>query len=205
MSNYRSCRNPCQGRLARAVCHKRTILTRHKHNGVSRALWAILQTPSAGLSHGGGFAAVPLFQHEAVLVHHWPSTRQFLDGIALGQVTPGSVMITATFVGYRVFGVLGAIVGTLAVLTPSCLAVFLLAQRQESVSKALWAQAMIKGIVAGFIGILAFVIVHLAGHSLVDWKTVALFLAALAVLLFGKKDPLWVVLGGAILSPILFS
>ena len=157
------------------------------------------------LTFGGGFAAVPLFQHEAVSVHHWLSTRQFLDGIALGQVTPGPVMITATFVGYRLLGVWGAIIGTLAVFTPSCLAVFLLASRHETVTKVHWAQAMIKGIVAAFIGILAFVITQLAGHSLVDWKTVVLFLAALAVLLLGKKEPLWVVLGGVIVSPFLFS
>lgn len=59
------------------------------------------------LAFGGGFPAIPLIQYEMVARFHWLSTKEFLDGIALGQVTPGPILITATFVGYKVSSFLG--------------------------------------------------------------------------------------------------
>ena len=56
------------------------------------------------LAFGGGFTLIPLIQHEVVEYHGWLTTREFIDGIALGQVTPGPIVITATFVGYRLRG-----------------------------------------------------------------------------------------------------
>jgi len=64
---------------------------------------------------------VPLMLHEVVDVRHWLDSKTFMDGIALGQVTPGPIVITATFVGYQIAGVLGAIVGTIGIFTPSFL------------------------------------------------------------------------------------
>ena len=71
------------------------------------------------LAFGGGFTAIPLIQYEMVDRFHWLSTKEFLDGIALGQVTPGPVLITATFVGYKVSGFLGAFMATLGIFFPS--------------------------------------------------------------------------------------
>ncbi|MFH0776751.1 MAG: chromate efflux transporter, partial [Patescibacteria group bacterium] len=77
-------------------------------------------------SFGGGFIAIPLIQHQIVDQLHWLSLSEFRDGIALGQVTPGPVFITATFIGYKVLGVLGAFIATLAVFTPALTAMMLL-------------------------------------------------------------------------------
>ncbi len=60
------------------------------------------------LAFGGGFTLVPLIQREVVEHRGWLTTREFIDGIALGQMTPGPIAITATFVGYRLAGVAGA-------------------------------------------------------------------------------------------------
>ncbi len=68
---------------------------------------------------GGGFAALPLLFHEIVTVRGWLDARTFMDGIALGQVTPGPIIITATFVGYLVGGLAGALVATVAIFSPS--------------------------------------------------------------------------------------
>ena len=70
------------------------------------------------LAFGGGFTAIPLIQYEMVDRFHWLSTKEFLDGIALGQVTPGPILITATFVGYKVSNILGATMATLGVFFP---------------------------------------------------------------------------------------
>ena len=70
---------------------------------------------------GGGFASLPLMLHEIVNNRGWLDSKTFMDGIALGQVTPGPIIITATFVGYIVSGILGALVATIAIFTPSFL------------------------------------------------------------------------------------
>jgi len=156
------------------------------------------------LAFGGGFTSIPLFQHEVITVHEWLTPHTFLDGIALGQITPGPVLITATFIGYRLLGVTGALVGSLAIFTPGAFAMFLLARQHERVRQLQWLHAMVRGIVAGFIGVLVSVTIQLGLHSLTDWTTVALALGSVLVLLVAKKDPVWVILGGAILSPLLF-
>ena len=71
---------------------------------------------------GGGFASIPLMLQEVVSVEGWLDSRAFLDGIALGQVTPGPIVITATFVGYMVHGLPGALVATIAMFTTFFLA-----------------------------------------------------------------------------------
>ena len=71
---------------------------------------------------GGGFAMVPLMQNVAVFQNSWLSPVQFAAAIALGQVTPGPVAISATFIGYKVAGFPGAVVATIAVFTPSLVA-----------------------------------------------------------------------------------
>jgi len=71
------------------------------------------------LAFGGGFTAIPLIQYEIVDRFQWLSTKEFLDGIALGQVTPGPILITATFVGYKVANLLGAFMATLGIFFPS--------------------------------------------------------------------------------------
>ena len=68
---------------------------------------------------GGGFGSLPLMLHEIVSVRGWMDSNTFMDGIALGQVTPGPIVITSTFVGYLLYGWSGAIVATIAIFTPS--------------------------------------------------------------------------------------
>jgi chromate transporter len=182
--------------------------------GVALLLWLTRQTAVTqlclallrvgALTFGGGYAAVALFQQEAVTLHHWLTNRQFLDGLALGQITPGPVVITATFIGYRVLGIAGAVLATVAVFLPGGLAMYFLARQHEQMKHLRWLQGMVNGIVAGFIGVLLSVTVHLTQQSVTDWKTALLALASAATLLIAKRDPLWVILGGAVLSLVLF-
>lgn len=75
---------------------------------------------------GGGFAMIPLMHSAAVVEHGWLNAPQFAAAIAMGQVTPGPVAISASFIGYKVAGLPGAFVATVAVFTPSLLAMVLL-------------------------------------------------------------------------------
>src|SRR5207253_8235475 len=73
------------------------------------------------VTFGGGFVMIPEIQAEVVNSHHWLTHQEFADATALGQITPGPVLIMATFVGYRVAGTLGALFATICVFLPSFL------------------------------------------------------------------------------------
>ena len=77
------------------------------------------------LSYGGGFVIVPLMQHDAVTTYHWMTGGQFLDAVALGQITPGPVVLTTAVVGYAASGVRGGLLATVIAFAPSFLFVFL--------------------------------------------------------------------------------
>ena len=72
-------------------------------------------------SFGGGLASMPIMYHELVDLFGWFNEKTFMDGVILGQVTPGSIIIAATFFGYMHFGILGSLLATVCVFTPSFL------------------------------------------------------------------------------------
>lgn len=148
---------------------------------------------------GGGFASVPLMLHEVVDVRHWLDGKTFMDGIALGQITPGPIVITATFVGYQIAGMLGAVVGTVGIFTPSFLMVVLMVPHFDRLQHSLWFRRALRGILASFVGLL--VAVTISFSLAVSWSIPAVVVAtvAFAALRF-KIDILWVVLVGAGLS-----
>ncbi len=151
---------------------------------------------------GGGFASVPLMYHEVVEVRGWMPPMVFLDGIALGQVTPGPIVITATFVGQRVAGFAGALVATFSIFLPS-LFVLLVAEpffrRLRSVPSFAGAT---RGLILSFVGLLASVAVHFA--RVMPWSPTSVTLAAVGLgALLLEVDVLWVVLAGGAVSALL--
>ncbi len=155
------------------------------------------------LAFGGGFTLIPLIQQEVVGRLGWLSTREFIDGIALGQVTPGPIMITATFVGYRIAGVVGALASTLAVFFPSFLVLVGTAPHYDRIKRLRTVQQMIRGVLAGFIGLLVFVLLQFGQASLVDWKTWALAVATFIALRW-KVDLLVIVAAAVVISIVIF-
>jgi chromate transporter len=151
---------------------------------------------------GGGFASLPLMLHEIVMVKGWMASGVFMDGIALGQVTPGPIVITATFVGYIIQGFAGAIVATIAIFSPSFFMVVTIAPVFDRLRSSPYFARVIEGILASFVGLLLFVFIKFA--SAVPWDTVRFIMgfAALAALI-RKVDILYIVPAGAILSVIL--
>lgn len=152
---------------------------------------------------GGGFASLPLMLQEVVHVRGWMDAKTFMDGIALGQVTPGPIVITAAFVGYLTHRVLGAIVATVAIFAPSFILVILTAPFFNRLkSSAIFLKAT-QGVLASFVGLLLFVVVRFSLAVPWDLFRVILVLAALAALL-KKVDLLYIVLIGAVLSLLVF-
>lgn len=163
---------------------------------------ALLMAKIDLLAFGGGFVSVPLMFHEIVEVRHWLDATTFLNGIVLGQFTPGPIVITATFVGYLVHGFTGAIIATTAVFLPSFLILIALAPWFDRVSSSPKIITAINGILASFAGLLLTVTIRFATNVHWDWPHLILsFLAFVA--LISKIDILWVVLGGTAVSALV--
>ena len=148
---------------------------------------------------GGGFASVPLMLHQIVDVQGWMDNKVFMDGIALGQITPGPIVITATFVGYMTQGFNGAIVATIAIFTPSFVILVATAPFFEKLKRSRMFSGAIKGILASFVGLLLFVTIKFA--LAVPWDLVRILLAMGSFLAILKKiDILYIVPVGAAIS-----
>ncbi len=119
------------------------------------------------VAFGNGMTIMPLLQAEAVDAHGWLTLRQFADGIALGQITPGPFLITAAFVGYKLFGVVGAAVGTFAIFAPSFAMTLLFAELFGQIRHHVVVRGAVRGVLASFVGLLMVVAFQIGQIALV--------------------------------------
>lgn len=152
---------------------------------------------------GGGYASLPLMMHEFVDRLGWIDNRTFMDGIALGQVTPGPIVITATFVGYLLKGLLGSLIATISVFTPSFIIMALSCELSEKISHLKIFFKAKKGILASFSGLLLFVTVKFVTST--DWNFLKAMMAMLSFLaLYRKIDIVYIILISGLFSIFLF-
>jgi len=149
---------------------------------------------------GGGFSSLPLMFHEIVNARSWMDSSTFLNGIALGQITPGPIVITATFIGYLMYGPLGGLVATLSIFSPSFIMLVGMAPYFDRLRNSAWFNKVITGILISFVGLLLTMTVRFAIDVHWDIPRILLTAAAFAALLSKKVDILWVVLAGTIIS-----
>jgi chromate transporter len=155
------------------------------------------------LAFGGGFPAIPLIQYEIVDRFHWLSTKEFLDGIALGQVTPGPILITATFIGYKVSSILGATMATLGVFFPSFFILVVLIPYHDRLQGVESVRMMEQGVLGSFIGMIALVLYNFGTTSLVDIPRI-LMAAAAFFAIYKKIDLPYILLAGGMLSILIY-
>jgi chromate transporter len=147
---------------------------------------------------GGGFAAIPFLQHEVVDIRHWLTMREFIDGVALGQVTPGPVAITAAFIGYKVLGAPGAVIAALGTFVPSSLMLWGLIHVYRRVSSNAVVQGFLSGVMPAVAGMLLWATVFLGRSAVTGPVQAVLALLALCLLLRFRVEPVWLILGGAL-------
>ncbi len=157
-----------------------------------------------GLAFGGGYAMIPLLQWEMVDHLGWLSQRQFLDGILLGFVTPGPIIITATFLGFWVKGLWGAVVGTAAIFLPPILLITFLTPIYQHLKEGRGMRLAIQGILSALVGMLVLVTLQLGRAALVDPQSWAVMAGAAVALLAFRINLAWVVAAAAGLSLIIF-
>jgi len=148
------------------------------------------------IAFGGGYTAVAFMYQEAVhsAAHAWLTTKEFIDGLALGQITPGPVIITATFIGYKVGGVLGSAFATVCIFLPSSLLLVLLAPHFARLRHLAVVQSAVSGLLAAFIAMLLHVLADVARSALVGPLEVGLAAAAVVALRL-RVNVIWVVVG----------
>ncbi|MEX0801281.1 MAG: chromate efflux transporter [Dehalococcoidia bacterium] len=155
---------------------------------------------TGGLLFGGGFVMIPLIEHDVVERFGWLTREQFLDGVALGQSTPGPIVITATFVGYAAAGLPGAVVATVAIFLPSFVFATASARFVQTVRQWEWARAFLKAVAAAVVGAILAAGIVLARTALTDALTVAVLVVALIALVRFRVDVTYLLVGGGLLG-----
>jgi chromate transporter len=149
---------------------------------------------------GSGYVLLAFLQADLVTHLHWLNSTQLLDAVAVGQVTPGPVFTTATFIGYLVAGIPGAAVATLAIFLPGWILVAVSGPLLKRVRRSKVASAFLDGVTAASIGLIAWVLVLLAKAAVADVLTLVIALAASAILFRYRPNSAWLVLGGGLVG-----
>jgi chromate transporter len=153
---------------------------------------------------GSGYVLLAFLRADLVTRLHWLTERQLLDAVAVGQVTPGPVFTTATFVGYVLRGVPGAAVATLGIFLPAFVFVGLSSALLPRLRRSSAARAALDGVNVASLALMAVVTWQLAGAALVDAWTVILAAAAVLLLVW-RVNSSWLVLGGGLAGLVLRS
>jgi chromate transporter len=156
------------------------------------------------VAFGGGYAMIPILQWDMVDHLGWLTLGQFLDGILLGFVTPGPIIITATFVGYWLKGLLGAVVATIFIFLPPILIIIFLTPYFQRIKEARLMRPVIQGILSALVGMLVLVTAQMGMATLSDLKSLALMAAATIALIGFRVNLLWIVALVAGVSLLLF-
>ena len=147
---------------------------------------------------GSGYVLLAFLRADLVAHRGWVTDAQLVDAIAIGQVTPGPVFTTATFLGYLLRGPLGAIVATVGIFLPAFILVAISGPLIPRIRRSATAGAFLDGVNVASLALMAAVTYQLGRSAIVDWLTIALAAASAILLLRFRINSAWLVLGGAL-------
>ena len=149
---------------------------------------------------GGGFVLVPVLHHRLVTELGWLSAREFLDGVAISNLTPGPISVLATFAGYHVAGVSGAFIATAALLAPALLLMWIMSAQYERFRDNPRAQDFLGGVNPAVTGLVLSAAVLLGGSAILSWRGGLLCAGSLVLLARYRWHPAFVLAIGALLG-----
>jgi chromate transporter len=153
--------------------------------------------------YGSGYVLLAFLRADFVLRLGWLTDQQLLDAVAIGQVTPGPLFTAATFIGYLLAGVPGALLATLGIFLPSFIFVAISNPLIPRIRNSAWAGSLLDGVNASALGLMASVTVQLGSSSLIDYYTVILAFISFVLLLRYKLNSTWLIAAGAIAGLLL--
>jgi chromate transporter len=173
---------------------------------VSFGLWPLFLffLKVGAVLYGSGYVLLVFIRADLVERWHWLTEAQLLDAIAVGQITPGPVFTTATFIGYVLAGTKGATVATIGIFLPAFLFVALSGPLVPRIRKSRVAGAFLDGINAASLALMVLVTYQLGRAAIVDVTTIVVAIASAVFLLGFRVNSAWLVLGGAIVGWILY-
>jgi chromate transporter len=164
--------------------------------GTNLGLLALSLFKIGSVAFGSGMAIISVMQAEVVQAHGWMSEREFLDGLVLGQITPGPILITAAFIGYKLGGVMGAAVATFAIFSPSIVMTLVFTEVFGRIKHIQRVRGALAGVLAAFVGLLAATLVQLGGATLNSPLMVAFAAAAFVATRWLAVEIAWIFAGG---------
>ena len=154
------------------------------------------------LTFGGGLTMIAFIQEQVVNQFHWLTPQEFIDGLALGQFTPGPIVMVAAYVGYKVAGIAGAAIAAAAIFLPSFVLMLSILPVFERVRKLAWTKAAMKGIAPSVIGALAVSLFQIAPHAVPDTFAIVIFAGTIVALLVWRIGAVKLVIAGSILGAL---
>lgn len=152
---------------------------------------------------GGGYVIIPAMQKIVVDGHRWLSAQAFADAIAMGQITPGPIFISATFIGYKLAGFWGALNATVAIFAPTAILTVICARFFDKISKSEVVKAVFKALRPAIIGMIASAGASILWSNGLSPFTLGIFASALAATMYFKTDPALVVPAAGILGLLI--
>lgn len=151
------------------------------------------------LTFGGGYAMLPLIQREIIENKKWSTEKEILDYYAVGQCTPGVIAVnTATFIGYKLRGIIGGIVATLGVIFPSIVIILIIATFLQNFADLAIVQSAFAGIRVAVVALIITTVVKLIKSSIKDYLGVIIAIIAFVISAFIGLSPVYVVIAAAL-------
>ncbi len=148
--------------------------------------------------YGGGYVLFAFLHADFVQRLGWLTDRQLVDAIAIGQVTPGPLFTSATFIGYLLGGIPGGLLATVGIFLPSFVFVAISNPLIPRMRKSIWVGSFLDGVNVAALSLMTAVTIELGRASLIDWPTILIAAVALGLLLRFKLNSTWLMAGGAI-------
>lgn len=188
--------------IARSTAARAAAVVAATAGVVPFSLWTLFATFAkiGAVLFGSGYVLIAFLRADFVERLGWITERQLLDAVAVGQVTPGPLFTTATFVGYLVAGLPGAIVGTIGIFLPAFVFVGLSGPLVPRLRRSPFAGGVLDGVNVVSLALMAFVTWQLTVRTLTTPATAAIALVALVLLLRYRINPTWLVVGGAVVG-----
>ena len=170
--------------------------------GLAPGVWALFLVflKIGSVVFGSGYVLLAFLRTDLVVHRAWITDAQLVDAVAIGQVTPGPVFTTATFLGYLLRGPVGAVVATVGIFLPAFLLVAISGPLVPYIRRSATAGAFLDGVNVASLALMAAVTYQLGRSAIVDWLTVGLAIAGAILLLRFRINSAWLVLGGALVG-----
>jgi chromate transporter len=146
---------------------------------------------------GSGYVLLAFLRADLIDRLHWLTQKQLLDAVAVGQITPGPVFTTATFIGYLVAGTRGAVVATVAIFIPAFVLVSISGPLVPRLRRSTTASAALDGVIVASLGFMGVVAWQLGSEAIVDWMTASIAVVSAVLLLRFRVNSAWLILGAA--------